>query len=257
MGKIREAMRTFFVLLVVLFGTVSGSPSSGSQLWNFTTGDEIQSTCVVSSDGKTVFVGSEDEFVYALKTSDGSLLWKYRTHFSRVDSSPTLSLDGNLYALKTSDGTKVWNYMTLLQPSGAEQAVTTKPILTTDGQTLFFGAMDYHVYALKTSDGSQIWNYTAADCFNNVAIAPDGQNLYASSADHNMYALKASDGSLVWKVDQGKDVQTEFSDPVVSSDNQALFVGSEQGIIYALKTSDGSLIWNYTTEGFVFATPTL
>merc|ERR1712166_844824 len=224
MGKIREAMRTFFVLMVVLFGTVSGSPSSGSQLWNFTTGDEIQSTCVVSSDGKTVFVGSEDEFVYALKTSDG---------------------------------TKVWNYMTLLQPSGAEQAVTTKPILTADGQTLFFGAMDYHVYALKTSDGSQIWNYTAADCFNNVAIAPDGQNLYASSADHNMYALKASDGSLVWKVDQGKDVQTEFSDPVVSSDNQALFVGSEQGIIYALKTSDGSLIWNYTTEGFVFATPTL
>merc|ERR1712166_967351 len=102
MGKIREAMRTFFVLMVVLFGSVSGSLSSGSQLWNFTTGDEIQSTCVVSSDGKTVFVGSEDEFVYALKTSDG---------------------------------TKVWNYMTLLQPSGAEQAVTTKPILTTDGRS--------------------------------------------------------------------------------------------------------------------------
>ena len=71
---------------------------------------QITSAPVVSPDGSTVYVGSEDNNVYALNAADGSLLWKYATG-SGVYSSPRLSADGatlfvgsydnNVYALRT------------------------------------------------------------------------------------------------------------------------------------------------------------
>jgi outer membrane protein assembly factor BamB len=42
-------------------------PSAGVKLWEFKTGDDVSSSPVIGSDG-TVYVGSTDKKLYAIKT---------------------------------------------------------------------------------------------------------------------------------------------------------------------------------------------
>ena len=64
-----------------------------------------------------VYVGSEDNNVYALNASTGALLWSYTTG-GIVVSMPAVangvvyitSADNNLYALNATTGTVVWSY---------------------------------------------------------------------------------------------------------------------------------------------------
>ncbi|MGB3082666.1 MAG: PQQ-binding-like beta-propeller repeat protein, partial [Candidatus Omnitrophota bacterium] len=53
-------------------------------------GSEVNSSPVVSGD--TVYVGSEDGFLYALDKESGDLKWKFQTG-SAVNSSPAVSGD--------------------------------------------------------------------------------------------------------------------------------------------------------------------
>jgi outer membrane protein assembly factor BamB len=90
-----------------------GAGHLGAPKWSFATKDIVQGAPTLSPDGQTLYVGSNDGFVYALKTSDGSKIWA--TDFGGpVNGSPVLSSDGStLYdaningtfkALKASDG---------------------------------------------------------------------------------------------------------------------------------------------------------
>ncbi len=47
---------------------------------------------VINTDG-TVYVGSEDTYLYALN-NDGTLKWKYQTGRSIVIASPAIGADG-------------------------------------------------------------------------------------------------------------------------------------------------------------------
>ena len=66
-----------------------------------------------------VYIGSDDDNVYALNATSGAKLWNYTTG-SYVDSSPAVvggvvyigSDDGNVYALNAANGAKLWNYTT-------------------------------------------------------------------------------------------------------------------------------------------------
>ena len=50
------------------FGLTSGNTTPGtlSQRWSFPTGDQVWSSPAVSGDGATVYVGSDDNNVYAI-----------------------------------------------------------------------------------------------------------------------------------------------------------------------------------------------
>ena len=70
-------------------------------------------------DGETVFIGSEDGKLYALKTEDGEEVWSYATK-DKVDSSPAVgdslvyvgSLDGTVHAINKESGESEWEYET-------------------------------------------------------------------------------------------------------------------------------------------------
>jgi outer membrane protein assembly factor BamB len=47
---------------------------------------------VLTPDGSTIFIGSEDHSVYALDAASGTLRWNYTTSF-QVESSAVLSPD--------------------------------------------------------------------------------------------------------------------------------------------------------------------
>ncbi len=77
--------------------------STGAFIWSYTTGSTVQSSPAVA-DG-IVYVGSDDDRVYALSASSGALVWSYTTG-SYVKSSPAVagstvyvgSDDGKVYA---------------------------------------------------------------------------------------------------------------------------------------------------------------
>ena len=88
-----------------------------SRIWHYTAGGSVYSSpCVVD---EIVYVGSDDNNVYALNATSGEKLWNY-TADDGVSSSPCIvdgvvyigSDDDNVYALDATTGTKIWNYTT-------------------------------------------------------------------------------------------------------------------------------------------------
>ena len=64
-----------------------------------------------------VYIGSEDNNLYALNATTGALIWSFKTG-GFVDSSPAISngvvyvgsLDNNIYALNANTGDLIWSY---------------------------------------------------------------------------------------------------------------------------------------------------
>jgi outer membrane protein assembly factor BamB len=80
----------------------------GAGEWQFLTGGEIESSAAVDPDDGTIYIGSDDSYVWAINPN-GTKKWRFRTN-GNVESSPIIdvdgtvyigSLDGNVYALKT------------------------------------------------------------------------------------------------------------------------------------------------------------
>ena len=87
--------------------------------WTYTAGGDIYSSPAISADGQTIYVGSYDNKLHAVKASDGTARWAapYATG-GDIPSSPAISADGltiyvgsndnKLHAVKASDGTARW-----------------------------------------------------------------------------------------------------------------------------------------------------
>ena len=67
----------------------------GTILWEFEAGAAVSSSPAIGSDG-TVYVGSEDNKLYAINGKSGVKLWEFETG-GIVFSSPAIGSDGTVY----------------------------------------------------------------------------------------------------------------------------------------------------------------
>ena len=112
--------------------------------WRYETGDDVRSSPAVV-DG-VVYVGSYDDYVYALDADSGQLRWRYETGFP-VSSSPAVvdgvvyvgSGDKYVYALDADSGQLRWRYET-------GHGVFSSPAVV-DG-VVYVGSNDNYVYAV-------------------------------------------------------------------------------------------------------------
>src|SRR5438128_5159662 len=90
---------------VAAFGLGNGSnlqAQPGTKMWSYTTGAEILSSPALAS-AKTIYVGSYDQFLYAINAGDGSLRWKFSVQPTKpgeaayIYSSPAVGPDGSIY----------------------------------------------------------------------------------------------------------------------------------------------------------------
>src|SRR5690242_11962099 len=72
-----------------------GTGTGTTQKWTYRTGDAVQSSPAIGADG-TVFLGSNDNNVYALDGNTGALKWSYATQ-GPVVFSPAIGSDGTVY----------------------------------------------------------------------------------------------------------------------------------------------------------------
>src|SRR5215469_17807712 len=129
-----------------------------------------------SPPDKTVYIVSETGTVYAVKGTDGSMLWRY--HMAGDNGSvwggssgltlvngviyTSSSVDGGyVYAFRAKDGIVLWH--TRIRPEGSPSApvlangviyvAVTNPSLTSS-----------NVYAIKAADGAFLWHSHINGC---------------------------------------------------------------------------------------------
>ena len=136
------------VVLVILW--VMFRADGSDTLWEFETGAGVLSSPAIGSDG-TVYVGSQDEKLYAINGKTGGKLWEFVTG-GYVHSSPAIgsdgtvyvgSVDGKLYALNGKTGVKLWEFQT------GSLVTSSSPAIGSDG-TVYVGSRDKKLYAIKT-----------------------------------------------------------------------------------------------------------
>ena len=135
--------------------------SDGQQVWNYTTGDYVNSSPAVANN--VVYIGSDDGYVYALNATTGNLIWKFNCNaaypYDGVSASPAVvngvvyiaSYDGNVFALDAQSGNKIWNHNTATLASS-----TSSPIF---GNGTVYISTENGVYALNADTGEEVWHF--------------------------------------------------------------------------------------------------
>lgn len=98
-----------FIKLVAALFTIGTTPSGmvaaqPIELWNFPTGDgvPVPSSPALSSDGKVLYIGSDNGKLYAITALNGTELWSFETG-AQVWDSPALSIDGKVVYVGSFD----------------------------------------------------------------------------------------------------------------------------------------------------------
>ena len=245
------------------------SVASPKLLWNFTTGDAVNSSPAVVHG--IVYFGSYDGFVYALDAVNGRQIWNYSDSNSGSDASPAVANGvvyigdecNNFYALNAEDGKNRWNFSAL--------AVVGSP--TVDNGRVYIGQREDFgeggFFALNGSNGVQLWNFsigpgTYGDPI--TAAAARGVvyfgicNDYMGSQGGNIWALDSTTGRQVW-MDSIEDAAFMTTPTVVNGVVYIGINGHEVGSfgLYALDASNGKELWKYMVptglENYVTTTP--
>ena len=134
-------------------------PDALALAWKFKTGGPVKSSPAVV-DGR-VFIGSDDENIYALALVDGKKLWNFKTE-GPIESSPLVlqdrvyigSSDGLLYALDAASGKLLWKHKTEDKILGAPNWVKSPQ---GDATWILAGSYDYKLHCVDAVTGKSNW----------------------------------------------------------------------------------------------------
>ncbi len=227
-------------------GRVYAVNPDGTEKWHQDVGDYVYSTAAIGEDG-TVYITSNDQYLYALDPDDGSVIWKYRTGAG----GPSIGDDGTIY-VPSHD-----HYLYAVNPDGTLQWKTEigtgssdTPAIGEDG-TIYIGEL--YFYAVNPN-GTIKWIYEGWDKYDYqvtssaYAISADGLVYFVatngSGRGGDLFALNCDDGSLrLQKTIAPVDYQ--YSQPVIGSDGTVyvgseFFGGSTDGYFYAFGSVEGN-----------------
>ncbi|MGW4985639.1 serine/threonine-protein kinase, partial [Streptomyces mirabilis] len=207
---------------------------SGSQLWEFHTGDAVSSSPTVV--GGVVYVGSGDHNLYAVNATTGRKRWSFRTD-KGVESSPTVvdgvvyvgSWDGSLYAVDAATGKKHWSFPT-------ENIVLAAPAAANG--VVYVGSWDESLYAVDATTGRKRWTFRTGGIVGSSATVVGGV-VYFGSADNHLYAVDAATGRKRWSFLADGAV---YSSPAVV--DGTVYVGSDDFNLYAVDAATGRKHWS-------------
>jgi outer membrane protein assembly factor BamB len=236
----------------------AGVPADPGPAWGFEADSVETNNAVTASpavaDGR-VYVGSEDNRVYALGRSDGTEEWVVETG-GPVRSTPAVendrvyvgSDDGTVYAVDAETGEPAWTF-------DADGRVRGSPAVA-DGR-VHVGTGGGTVHAID-SNGEEVWAFEepeeAIDTAPAIATGDgSGLRVFAGSQDGRVYAIDGISGNREWLF------ETESRNPINGSPAVAggrVYVGG--GIdqqVYALGADSGEVVWRVDTGGSTVTSP--
>ncbi|HNN52450.1 MAG TPA: PQQ-binding-like beta-propeller repeat protein [Pseudomonadota bacterium] len=216
-------------------------------------------TAAVSPDGQTVFVGSSEKQLYALRYRDGEVLWQ-RPFKGGLASEPLYVPAGEahpepLLLVGDDDGS-----LTALAPATGEVRWTTqlsgpiRTLPTVSGGLVYTTTTSGRIYAHKLDTGKWVWQYEreTPDGFairGGSGALVSGGRVYVGFPDGYLGCLRAENGEVLW-TRQLSGNATRFTDvdstPVLVGDT--LYVSCYASGVFALDVKDGSTRWRYDLD---------
>jgi len=184
---------------MMYFGCLDGilyavTLSTGSILWQVQTGNVIETSPSVGSDG-TVYIGSSDSSLYAINGINGSLKWVFQTENS-IYGSTSIGSDGTIYF---ASGTKLYALTDNRTSYAIKWSYTfsiysdSTPSIGADG-VVYFSCPDGYTYAFNGTNGALLWKlYTGASILSAPAIGSDG-TLYVTNNTETLSAITGISG---------------------------------------------------------------
>ncbi len=266
--------------------SIGPTPETIKPMWTFECEDEIRGTPTL--DNGVLVIGSYDNNMYAVNSSNGSFLWKYATDGGIV-SRPVVadgtvfvgSEDHRLHAVSMRTGKVVWTYYTdapircspriaeghifvgsddhylhAINIAGsrrawrveASEAVRSTPFIT--NEYVYFGSESGDFYCVDFR-GEIKWRFKSKRNVTSSPIVSQGV-VYFGSLDTSFYALDAKSGWVIWRFRMGKG---SISSPT-KVDN-FVFTGSADGFIYCLDAGNAKEIWRFKTDHQVNGSPVI
>jgi outer membrane protein assembly factor BamB len=218
-------------------------------LWRYDALDRIGGTPGVSTDGATVFVGTNDRYLHAVRASSGDFLWK-RELPADVRVEP-IALDG-MMIVACSDGTIVG-----LKGSRPEDEVwrfrmdgTPGPMTLAEG-VLFIPGSDNTIYALDPLKGTKFWNRGLPSMVTG-RIGCSGGTVIAGVREGRVHFLNASTGATLWTY----ETQGQIQGGVTVAGPLVMF-GSDDQIVTAFDLSLRTWVWKLKVKGKVKLAPAI
>jgi outer membrane protein assembly factor BamB len=150
-----------------------------------------------------VYVGDEKGTVYCLKTLTGATVWTYHAGGAvkgaiAYDRGRLFfgAYDGNLYALRLSDGKLIWRAQSNRDWFGGHGTFYSTPAVAYS--RVYLGSTDGHVYSFGERSGKLRWSYATHGYVYGSPAVWQGR-VFVGSYDHTFYAFNAATGALLWK----------------------------------------------------------
>lgn len=216
-------------------------------------------TAVASPDNQLVFIGSSEKTFYALRGSDGEVVWKRRLTgelaaqplylpAGTVGSEPVVLVgddDGVLSAIDAATGSLVWTYR-------ARGPIHTQPVV--HGGLIYITSSEGRIYGLDLRTGKWVWQYEReiSEGFairGSSGVLPVGGRVYVGFPDGYLACLNGETGEVVWTRQlSGEASRFTDVDGTPSVVGETLYVSCYSGGIYALDVKDGSTRWRFEIE---------
>jgi outer membrane protein assembly factor BamB len=201
---------------------------NGTLKWRFQAGQGMESSPALSADGSVVYVGSDDNSLYAINTNNGTQRWKYKAS-DDVNASPAVGPDGTIYFTTSNwlawaigaDGRKKWSAS--IAPRNTSLWADGGCAVDPATGTVYAGGSD-GLYAFSYG-GTLKWKAAAgAPVWSHPAVGADGV-VYFHARDGILRAVRPN-GSALWSASVGSG----YAEPVLGSDGTLYIAGQQIGL---------------------------
>jgi outer membrane protein assembly factor BamB len=227
---------------------------TGKRKWKHDEG-KLNASSPAYSDGRLFGVNLVPGHAFALRASDGRLIWR-KPLPGRSEASPLVqggrvyvgSESGDLFAFEAKSGKLVWHKKTDSSVKGG--------VAYNDG-TVYVGDYAGQMYAFRAKDGVLRWKAsdlgpglgTTGRFYSTPAVAFG--RVYAGDADGRVYSFEARTGKIAWTHSTGDDVYPAPAVADTPDTGPAVYIGSADGNAYALNARTGAEIWRKPVGGLV------
>jgi outer membrane protein assembly factor BamB len=194
--------------------------------------------------------------LFAVKPTDGSLLWKYpadKVEGNGIYAPAAIGPDivvvadysNNLHIVNPKTGALMGNKF-----SGAKARYIAAPLVL--DKVVLAPSADHYLYAIDFQ-GIQVGKFQADAALWSQPLY-DGKTIYQASLGHTLYALDPTNiGKALWQLDLGGGV---VSTPIIDK-NGILYIGTLANEVLAVDTNTRKIVWRIPTNEGVWTSPVL